>query len=117
MGQVFYNTYTASSGSVEQGVQHAYEIKDAISDLKGSHILLLAYPNPVNDFLLLHTESEKPELFRYQLSDVNGNVLMDGDITAKDFIIGTGHLTPATYFVQILQGNVWIKTFTIVKYH
>ena len=51
IGQVVYTTYTGSSGSVAQGVQHAYEIFTVDIEETTLSISLIAFPNPTADNL------------------------------------------------------------------
>jgi len=117
VGQVAYQTHTGTNGSVAQGVQQAYEIKDvtAIEEAKGINLSISAYPNPANDYLTLSiTEFELSNL-SYQLYDINGKLLQHEKITGNPTSIVMSNLIPATYFVKVIQGNREVKTFQIIK--
>jgi hypothetical protein len=53
VGQPFYTTSTGNSGSVAQGVQHAYEIFSIGIKETALDISIMAYPNPTTDGLTL----------------------------------------------------------------
>lgn len=117
VGQVAYQTHTGTNGSVAQGVQQAYEIKDvtAIEEAKGINLSISAYPNPANDYLTLSiTEFELSNL-SYQLYDINGKLLQSEKIMGNPTSIVMSNLVPATYFLKVIQGNREVKTFQIIK--
>jgi hypothetical protein len=53
IGQVFYTSNAGSSGTVDPGVQHAYEIYSVGINETNLNISLTAFPNPTTEYLTL----------------------------------------------------------------
>jgi hypothetical protein len=117
VGQVAYQTYTGTSGSVAQGVQQPYEISvvTAIEEAKGINLSVSAYPNPTTDYLTLSISEFEISNLSYQLYDMSGKLLQSEKITGNHTSIVMSNLVPATYFVKVVQGNKEVKTFKIIK--
>ncbi|HNV81091.1 MAG: T9SS type A sorting domain-containing protein [Tenuifilaceae bacterium] len=117
VGQVVYQTHTGTNGSVAEGVQQPYEISEVtgIDEAKGITLSVVAYPNPVNDHLMLKVDNYELLDLNYLLFDINGKLLQKGSITVNQSHIAVGNLAPATYLLKVTQGQREIKTFKIVK--
>ncbi len=116
VGQIIYTTNTGSSGTVAQGVQHAYEIFTVGLKKSELNISLTAFPNPTEDNLTLQISENNNEKLNYQLFDMQGKLLSNGEITEQQTIINTGNLPSATYFICIVnQENKKIQSFKIIK--
>jgi hypothetical protein len=123
VGQVVYTTNTETSGSVAQGVQHAYEIFEITEDpvpfheiRKGINLSVVAYPNPTTDYLQLTVASENMKELSYQLYDMKGTLLQNEKITGNQARIVMSHFVPANYVVRVVQGSKDVKTFKVIKY-
>ncbi|MBW7953117.1 MAG: T9SS type A sorting domain-containing protein, partial [Chitinophagaceae bacterium] len=75
IGQVVYTSITGSSGSVDQGVQHAYEIFTVEIKETVLNISLTAFPNPTTDNLTLQISNYNNEKLSFQLYDMQGKLL------------------------------------------
>lgn len=116
VGQIVYTTNTGSSGTVSQGVQHAYEIFTVGIKETGLNILLIAFPNPTTDNLTLQISDYNNEQLSYQLFDMQGKQLSNGQITAQQTQINMNSLPTATYFVNVVnQENKKVQSFKIIK--
>ena len=116
-GQVVYCKYTGTNGSASQGVQQPFEIS-VITGLDDARLISLeftVYPNPVSDNLKLKIENYEIGNLRYQLFDINGNILQNNKVEGNETNISTQNLLPATYILKIVKGNQEIKTFKIIK--
>ncbi|MCF8465318.1 MAG: T9SS type A sorting domain-containing protein [Flavobacteriales bacterium] len=116
IGQVVYETYSAATGSVAQGVQQAYEIS-AINGIEISEIVLQmsAYPNPTTDFLNLLVGNYKSEKLSLELYDVSGRLLFNQTIMEANTVVDMNRLPTATYYLNIIDNQKLIKTFKIIK--
>ncbi len=92
VGQVVYTTNTGSNGSVAQGVQHAYEIFSVGIKETALNISLTAFPNPTTENLTLQISDYNNERLSYQLFDVQGKKLSNGQITAPQTQINMNSL-------------------------
>ena len=116
IGQVVYTTNTGSSGSVAQGVQHAYEIFTVGIEESELNISLLVFPNPTANNLTLQISDYSNEKLSYQLFDIQGKLLSNGQVTAQQMQINTANLPPATYFINVVnQECKTIQSLKIIK--
>lgn len=116
IGQVVFTTNTGGSGSVAQGVQHAYEI--FIVGIKEAelNISLTVFPNPSTDNLSLQISDYNNEKLSYQLFDMQGKQLSNGQVIAQQTLIDMNGLPSATYFINVVnQENKKVQSFQIIK--
>ena len=92
-----------SSGTVDQGVQHAYEIFTVGIKETALNISLTAFPNPTMDNLTLQISDYNNEKLSYQLFDMQGKQLSNGQIVAQQTQINMNSLPTATYFVNVVN--------------
>jgi hypothetical protein len=117
VGQVVYTTNTGSNGSVAQGVQQAFEISTVTGiNETALDISLSAFPNPTATSLTLQISDYNNEKLTYQLLDIQGRVMRNGEIVGEQTQIDMNSLPVATYFVNVVsQENKKVKSFKIVK--
>ena len=116
IGQVFYTKNTGSSGSIAQGVQYAYEIFTFGIKETELNISLTAFPNPTSENLTLQVSDYNNEKLSYQLFDMQGKQLSNGQVTAQQTQININGLPSATYFVNVLnQENQKVQSYKIIK--
>ena len=116
VGQVVYTTNTDASGTVSQGVQQPYEIFTVGIKETELNILLSVFPNPTAYNLTLQISDYNNEKLSYQLFDMQGKLLNNGQVTAQQVQINTANLPPATYFINVVnQENKKIQSFKIIK--
>lgn len=117
VGQVFYQTHAGVDGSVAEGVQQPYEIS-IVTEVETNFVIDLkidAYPNPTTDFLTLSIVDSDLSNMSYQLYNMQGRDIKSHEILSPETKIDLENLQPATYFVKVLQNNVEIKVFMVVK--
>jgi hypothetical protein len=116
VGQVVYTTNASASGTVSQGVQQAYEIFTLGIKETELNISLSVFPNPTADNLTLQISDYNNENFSYQLYDMQGKLLNNGQVTAQQTLINTLSLPPATYFINVVnQENKKDQSYKIIK--
>lgn len=116
LGQVIYTTNTNASGTVSQGVQQAYEIFTVGIKETELNISLSVFPNPTTDNLILHVDDFGLSTLNYQLYDIQGKLLNNGQIISKQTQIDLNNWPSATYFLHVINHqNLKIQTFKIVK--
>jgi hypothetical protein len=116
VGQVFYTTQTAATGSVSQGVQHPFEIQTlSNAALITVNLTAVTYPNPTKDFIILKISDSALSNLRYTLFDVNGKSIASGSITESSTQIQLKHLSIGAYILKVCQQNQSLKTFKILK--
>jgi hypothetical protein len=117
IGQVTYQTFSVTNGSVAQGVQQPYEISvvTAIENTDGIILEFKVYPNPAHGLINLLINPFDDGYFRYCLFDINGILLQDKKVISAQTEISLESLNPAVYFLKVLKDNKEVKVFKIVK--
>ena len=116
IGQVVYTINTGSNGGVAQGVQHAYEIFTVGIKETELYISLTAFPNPTMENLTLQISDYNNEKLSYQLFDMQGKQLSNGQLIVEQTQINMNGLPSATYFIHVVnQENKKVQSFKIFK--
>ena len=116
LGQIVYTSNSGSGGTVDQGVQHAYEIFTIGINETALDISLTVFPNPTTDNLTLQIEDYNNEKLLYQLFDMQGKELNAGQIVERQTQINMSSLPMATYFLNVVnQENKKVQSFKIIK--
>ena len=116
IGQVVYTTNTGSNGSEAKGVQHAYEIFTVGIKETELNISLTAFPNPTMENLTLQISDCNNEKLTYQLFDIQGRQLSNGQVIVEQTQINMNGLPSATYFIHVVnQENKKVQSFKIFK--
>jgi hypothetical protein len=116
IGHVVYTTHSGTTGTMAQGVQHAYEIL-ITTGIEETYINLevSAYPNPTTDFLHLKIENNDYQKLSYQLYDLQGRLLQSDVLTNHLTTINMENLPGSTYFLSVSRNQKILKTFQITK--
>lgn len=116
-GQVVYSAIEGAGFSIIHGVQQPYEISviTAIKGVEDITLECLAYPNPTSGTIRLVIKSSEYDNMWFRLYDINGLLLQDKKIEARETEINMGNLTPAIYFLKVTKNKLELKTFKIVK--
>ncbi len=116
-GQVTYNTYSGTTGSVAQGVQQPYEISvvTAVENTESITLGYKVYPNPTSGVLILTAKLSDTGNSRFRLYDLNGILLQDMLIESDLTEIDVQFLSPGIYFLSVIQDNQEVKVFKIIK--
>jgi hypothetical protein len=98
-------------------MQQPFEILvlTGIEEAKGINIEFSVFPNPTSEFLILKIQNNKLEKLNYQLYDIDGRLLKDGEIMGIETVLQTGDLPPAAYYLQISDNQKEVKTYKIIK--
>lgn len=116
VGETVYTTNTNSSGTVAQGVQHAYEIFTVGIPSSTYDISLRVFPNPTVDNLTLQISNFNQENLSYLVYDMQGKLVATSDIKSAETHITVSEYQAATYFIHVVdQNNEKVQTFKIIK--
>jgi hypothetical protein len=116
VGQVLYTSNSGTAGTVAEGVQQAYEIFTVGIQEPKVNISLTAFPNPTLNNLTLEVNDYNNENLLYQLYDISGKLIGNGQIASSHTQISMEHWPSATYFLHVVnQENQKIQSFKIVK--
>ena len=117
VGQVVYTSNQSANGSVNQGVQQAYEIFSVGLDDKAlSENSFSLYPNPVSNELKLQLNGVETDKLHYALYDVQGKLISTSEVKENETTIPVSQLPTATYFIHLInQENKKVQSFKIIK--
>lgn len=115
IGEVLIETYTHGELCFTQGFCQANIKVTAVEEITGLEYELLAYPNPTKNFIILKIVRNKFSNLKYFLFDVNGKLLESKDIISTETNIPFHFLMPSVYFLKIIENQVVVKTFKIIK--
>lgn len=117
-GQVACTTFNTSTGSLAQGVQHAYEIVSVGVNESIFNISVKVFPNPTSNTLTINISEYNNEELLYSVFDVGGRLLLSEQIVASQTEIYMKNLPKATYFLSVSSsGSDNIQVFKIIKTH
>ena len=115
VGQIFYEPQLSATGKVNPGVQQPYEIFTLATNENTIQSAISVYPNPVKDFLVVDFNSEKLDHSTYQLFDVSGKVIAQGNLQSVKSQISASSLSTGMYILRITNAGKLVKTFKIIK--
>ncbi len=116
IGQTNYITHTDGNASVAEGVQQAFEIYTLSIEEPTKDISMSVYPNPTSHDVFLTIGNYQQEEMNYQIYDLNGKKVGQGEITAQETNINMSDFSSATYLIYVLdQDNNTNQTFKIIK--
>ena len=116
VGQVFYTTNTAATGSVSQGVQHPFDFQTLSNpELTTVKVTAVTYPNPTSDYVILKISDSALDNLSYKLFDVTGKAISNGDITNGDTQISMQQFAIGIYILKVNRHRQELKTIKIIK--
>jgi hypothetical protein len=116
-GQVAYLTLSETNWTVSQGVQQPYEISvsTAIENTGYIDLICTVFPNPTIGSLKLIVGLSDYKNLRFRLFNINGVLLRDDKIEARETEISLDGLSSSVYFLKVINRNKELKIFKIVK--
>lgn len=117
VGQVFYASASSENGSLNEGIQQAYQIATIMGQDEFEYIQLniKAFPNPTKDFLYLSINPLPSQNYGYVLADMHSKSIQTKDRLQSENQIDMSALPPAVYFLRLTHNNEIIKVFKIIK--
>jgi hypothetical protein len=117
IGQVAFSQHTGINGVVTEGVQQPYEIQimEGIEQGQGINLDCILYPNPADAQIKLKIENIQSRVLTYQLLNMEGLILRNGNIENVETLIQMDNLASATYFLTVSERDKSVKTFKIIK--
>ncbi len=115
VGQTFFESQESATGTVNPGVQQPYEIFVLATNENAVRSNISVYPNPVKDFLTVDFNTEKLDNSSFQLFDVSGKVVYQGNLKNAKNQISASSLSVGMYILRITNAGKLVKTFKIIK--
>ncbi len=117
IGQLAFESFSGSTGSINQGVQQPFEFYVNLANNQFNYSFSATlHPNPTQDFAVLSLENQDPNAsLNYNLTDVTGKLITKGNINNKQTMIDVAALADACYFLNVFDKNKPVKTFKLLK--
>ena len=115
IGEPIIETCNGGGYELTQGFHQSYLTVSAVDEIQMADFEISAFPNPTTETLEIVVKRASNDDLKYQLYDLNGNLLLEEKITDNEATIQTLDLQPATYFIKISEGNKTIQTLKIIK--
>lgn len=115
LGETVIETFNADEKILTQGFHQPTLTVVSIDDADMPRYNITAFPNPVKSYVTLSVEAEKHENMRFMLYDLNGNLIKKDGIYGKNTEVSFEGLTPALYFIRIIEENKSLTTIKIIK--
>lgn len=117
VGQLFYSNQESNSGSINEGVQQAFEISviSGIEEGKYINLEMTVYPNPTTDILIISVKGYTNENLSYELIDQSGKLVKNKNLEEELSYLTVKDLVSMGYFLIIKEDSQIIKTFKIIK--
>lgn len=116
IGLPFYTSHMDTLGSINMGLQHAYDIIPTSVNEKSIQVSAFTYPNPTTDFVTIEIKEKEITNFRFVLSDIKGKIIQEGILIQPKTELTLKMLPSSTYLISILQHDKEINTFKIIKH-
>lgn len=107
LGELVVGNLIVGDIFLSQGFQQGNMIISTVGELPAGFVLM-AYPNPVVDILMI--ETEKLDL-PYRLMDINGKMLKNGTINSSSFELDFTSFPSGIYFLWVEEN----QTHKIIK--
>ena len=117
MGQCFYTATSQSAHYISSGIQHPFMLISIETDIEkdAANPELLAYPNPVMDWLRVMIEDPELKDLTCILMDASGKKVLMKKIEDSEMIISMKDRSPGIYFLNIYSKAGIIKSFKLIK--
>jgi len=77
---------------------------------------IIAFPNPVDDFIILENIYDVPNKLSWQLFDLTGRKMSNGLVNSDPYTIYIGNLKPSIYLLQVTDNKYKsVKNLRIIK--
>lgn len=116
VGQLDYTSIATDNGSMDQGVQHSFEMLTVrVIDMEFFQQISV-FPNPnTGEFSILMSDDTNENIC-YQLYNNHGKTLRSGTLLSNQTPVDMSELPAATYFLYVLDAdNQLTKLFRILK--
>jgi hypothetical protein len=117
IGQITWNMYSGTNGTILQGVQQPFEIS-VVTAIENTEVISLecsVYPNPTTGLIKLLVKEFDFKKLKYKLFDLNGVLIQDKKIESEVTEINLDDQPSSIFFLKIIYNNKEIKVFKIIK--
>jgi hypothetical protein len=115
IGQVVYLNYSNDSWQISEGIQQPFEIYQVNSLPEENQLFVTFGPNPTADQLTITIENSAHKDLTFSLVDLNGKLIIDGDLQGSKNELDLKMLAPAQYMLTIYKSNKPVNVFKLIK--
>jgi hypothetical protein len=116
VGQIFYQTNIAPSGTITPGIQQPFEIVTlGTNETPQIQLEAVVFPNPTVQNVTLRIKDLDFTDLNFMLFDGVGRIISKGKILKNETQIEMANLPAANYFLKVANTNKLVKTFKIIK--
>jgi len=117
VGQMFFSSNSANSGSVSESIHQAIELFSlSAADKSIVFIKAKTYPNPTKNKITLALKDNELNNLTYAVFDVNGRLLIKGKVHKEDTDIYMKNYAKGIYFLKVNQNQKQLDIFKIIKH-
>ena len=117
IGQVVYLNYSNDLWQISEGIQQPFEIYQLNSLPEENQLSVTFGPNPTADQLTITIENSAHNDLTFSLVDLNGKLIIDGDLQGSKNELDLKTLAPAQYMLTIYKSNKPVNVFKLIKNH
>lgn len=115
LGEVVTSTLYGDNHTLTQGFHQSELTVTSITPDLFPEMIIKAYPNPVNDLLMVTLDGELKAGAVLNFYDISGRLMLQQTIDGHQAEVSLNSLNAGIYFLKIVTENQEIKTFKIVK--
>lgn len=112
VGEVVIFTGTNGTNDVTQGFHQTNWNFAGLEDHQPGHAALI-YPNPTSDQLIINMEGHDNVTFL--MTDAAGKIVREGALTGQETMVDVADVAPGNYAVSLINNEVYLKTFKLIK--
>jgi len=117
VGQIVSNDNSDGTFTISRGIQQAYEISNILNlnIPQSTDIEISIFPNPTADYINLSLNISNSNKLVYQLYDSIGRLILTKNNLKTNETISMEEFPSTVYYLNILENNLIIKTYKIIK--
>ncbi len=115
IGEVATETYVNHNIMLTQGFNQGNITIATTSEDLCSGINIIVYPNPVNDFFTVETETGNGMHLKAELYNLSGSKLLSQSILTGSTVINMEGFPASDYILKIYNNLQEIRTFKVIK--
>ena len=113
IGQISYTTQINESGSKNDGLQQPTEIYNLSTQEDNFLKDISIFPIPSQN--ILHIQLAEKKILLFKIYNLNGKLLKEGILDAREKNITISNLSTGSYFLKISDKKTKSQTFKIIK--
>jgi hypothetical protein len=115
-GEVVSETMADESVHLTQGMQQVNIVVTSILESEMNKVNITPYPNPVQQFLHISSDSWTNAVINFELFSIKGELLNKGVLMESNPKIDIGNFKSGTYILKLkTKDNTWFGEYKIIK--